>query len=93
MDETIDGTDGAGVLVYSSGKCQYFPFGLYSSECSMDIRGFPFDQQRCPIEFVSWSYDMENLNLSLMLDHVDLSYFRTDKEWELVGKWLRLNVL
>jgi len=49
----------------------------------MDITWFPQDSQNCPYIYESWSFPSANLNITQL--EVDLSYYQTSGEWNLIG--------
>ncbi|XP_041037663.1 neuronal acetylcholine receptor subunit alpha-7-like isoform X1 [Carcharodon carcharias] len=82
-DGDFDSTFKTNVLVNSSGHCTFIPPGIFMSFCSIDVRWFPFDIQKCKLKFGSWTYDGWLLDLQ-MLD-ADLSGFIPNGEWDLIG--------
>ena len=42
-----------------------FLFQVFESTCSIDIRYFPFDIQKCKMTFVAWSYTKFEVGLFL----------------------------
>ena len=79
--------------VHSSGLCIYFPIGVYTAQCTIGIRWFPFDDQFCTLDFESWSYDQAKVNISLMRDSVDLKWYSNSTEWTLLGKRTSLSLI
>jgi len=73
------------VHVYSDGKCEFIPPGIFLSTCQIDITWFPFDDQDCVLTFGSWTLNAKFLNLSISKDFGDISEFKTNSEWELIG--------
>ena len=84
-DEDIDSKYPTNIVVYSSGRCNWVPLGIYISSCSIDIRWFPFDDQHCKMKFGSWTYDGNNINLTADLDYIDTSTYQPSGEWMLIG--------
>ncbi|KAJ0056734.1 hypothetical protein NL108_013281, partial [Boleophthalmus pectinirostris] len=81
-DERFDATFQTNILVQHTGECSYLPPGIFKSTCKIDVRWFPFDEQRCELKFGSWTYDGWALDLK-MLD-ADLSGYTSNGEWDLV---------
>lgn len=48
---------------------------LLQSSCKMDITWFPFDQQKCPLQFGSYTIDTRYLRLGIEGNSVDLNWF------------------
>ncbi|OAF71716.1 Acetylcholine receptor subunit alpha [Intoshia linei] len=83
-DEDIDSKFPTNIVVYSDGRCNWVPPGLYISSCSIDITWFPFDDQICYMKFGSWSYDGGKINLIKKSDTVDISAYQESGEWLLI---------
>ncbi|XP_035666376.1 neuronal acetylcholine receptor subunit alpha-4-like [Branchiostoma floridae] len=50
-------------LVYDSGYVYWLPPAIFTSECSINVRHFPFDKQNCTLQFGSWTYDKREVDL------------------------------
>jgi len=90
-DEDIDSKFPSNVVVYADGNCSWVPLGLFISSCSIDIRWFPFDDQRCRLKFGSWTYDGRSINMTLLdggESAVSLDTYQPSGEWQLIGKCL-----
>jgi len=64
-DEDIDSKFPSNVVIYADGQCNWVPLGLFISSCAIDIRWFPFDDQRCRLKFGSWTYDGNSINMTI----------------------------
>ncbi|RUS71038.1 hypothetical protein EGW08_021196, partial [Elysia chlorotica] len=74
------------VIVNSNGTVMYLAMVIYKSSCSIDVKYFPFDSQHCTLDFSSWTYDLQGMNLILLGgEDGDLSNYKNSTEWELVG--------
>ncbi|KAF7663027.1 hypothetical protein LDENG_00220340 [Lucifuga dentata] len=80
--DKFDATFKTNVLVNSSGFCEYLPPGIFISTCSVDVRWFPFDIQRCELKFGSWTFD--GWLLDIQLKEADVSGYMPNGEWDLV---------
>lgn len=58
--------------------------GVLKSTCAIDVRWFPFDIQRCDLQFGSWTYDGWSLDLQML--ETDTTEYITNGEWDLVGE-------
>jgi len=58
---------------------------MTKSSCRIDVTFFPFDEQRCPLKFGSWTYDGFQMDLLNLNSSGDLSKYTTSGEWDLVG--------
>ncbi|XP_034030634.1 neuronal acetylcholine receptor subunit alpha-7-like [Thalassophryne amazonica] len=81
--DKFDATFKTNVLVNSSGFCEYLPPGIFVSTCSVDVRWFPFDIQRCELKFGSWTFD--GWLLDLQMKEADVSGYMPNGEWDLLG--------
>ena len=48
------------VLMWN-GRVKWTPPGTMKSFCTMDVRYFPFDEQRCHMKFGSWTYNKDEV--------------------------------
>lgn len=58
--------------------------GIFKSTCSIDVRWFPFDIQRCDLKFGSWTYGGWSLDLKML--PADITSYTPNGEWDLLGK-------
>lgn len=65
---------------------------MIKSSCQVDVRYFPFDEQKCVLKFGSWTYDGYHLDLTFLEDTGDLSKFIKSGEWELMSMPAKRNV-
>ncbi|KAK3098157.1 hypothetical protein FSP39_016756 [Pinctada imbricata] len=85
-DDDFDGTFHTNVIINYDGRCKWLPPGMFKSTCQIDIRWFPFDEQRCILKFGSWTYDGRYLDLVFDdKEEGDTSDFIRNGEWELIG--------
>ncbi|XP_074523221.1 neuronal acetylcholine receptor subunit alpha-7-like [Halichoeres trimaculatus] len=81
-DERFDATFHTNILVSHPGTCFFIPPGIFKSTCSIDVRWFPFDVQRCELKFGSWTYG--GWSLDLKIEDADISNYISNGEWDLV---------
>lgn len=79
--------DTKAVLKYT-GYTEWFAPTEIHSICKIDITYFPFDEQKCPLVFGSWTYTGNKLNLTNTRDAADLSKYTVSGEWELIDATL-----
>ncbi|XP_041352662.1 neuronal acetylcholine receptor subunit alpha-3-like [Gigantopelta aegis] len=53
-------------VVYTSGHVTWSPSGRLKSRCNVDLTKFPFDKQRCSMNFGSWTYSDNKLNITFV---------------------------
>ena len=43
--------------IWNNGEVQWYYPAIFQSSCAVNVKYFPFDQQACPLDFGSWTYD------------------------------------
>ncbi|XP_028264724.1 neuronal acetylcholine receptor subunit alpha-9-I [Parambassis ranga] len=66
---------------------------ITKSTCVVDVAYFPFDWQQCNLTFGSWTYNGNQVDISLGMDSGDLSDFVDNVEWECHGMPAVRNVM
>ncbi|KAF7630819.1 hypothetical protein Mgra_00008919 [Meloidogyne graminicola] len=71
------------VRVNYTGHVRYWiPFST-ESLCSMDVKFFPFDIQRCTLLLGSWAHSNDSIKYSLYSKNLSLIDFYDNQEWQL----------
>ncbi|XP_077992175.1 neuronal acetylcholine receptor subunit alpha-2-like [Glandiceps talaboti] len=73
------------VALYSTGVINYPPTMVFETPCTLDIRHFPFDIQRCEIIFESWQYTTDELIIRLSSNSVRLEGMIPNTEWDIIN--------
>jgi len=77
------------VKLLANGSCIWYrEFQVSVTHCPMDVKWFPFDEQRCELKFESKTRESKELNVSAVppgVMGVDAMY-ETNGVWELIGK-------
>eukprot|EP00794_Sanderia_malayensis_P009918 gene9918-10935_t len=73
------------VILESSGKSKWLAPVILKSKCAINVKFFPFDEQRCIMKFGSWTYDKARLNLLPEDPEADLTKYLPNAEWLMVG--------
>ncbi|XP_042208248.1 acetylcholine receptor subunit beta-like 1 isoform X2 [Homarus americanus] len=83
------------VLIYPHGEVLWVPPAIYQSSCTIDVTYFPFDQQTCLMKFGSWTFNGDQVSLSLYnaKNFVDLSDYWKSGTWDIVEVPAFLNVI
>ena len=81
------------VVIDHNGKNAWYAPTEIKSICKIDISFFPFDEQKCPLRFGSWTYTGSHLNLTNKSPSSDLSKYTISGEWELIAVPAALNVV
>lgn len=66
---------------------------ITKSTCVVNVAYFPFDWQQCNLTFGSWTYNGNQVDISLGMDTGDLSDFVENVEWECHGMPAVRNVM
>ncbi|XP_066292648.1 neuronal acetylcholine receptor subunit alpha-3-like [Branchiostoma lanceolatum] len=73
------------LTVTSTGRVTYLLPAIFTSACPVDITRFPFDKQDCVLEFGSWIYPGDLVNISLVKSSADITGYTNSEEWILRG--------
>ena len=55
------------------------------SSCRIRVRHFPFDVQRCEMQFQSWVYPRNEVQLNLLDNEASKDDFTESGEWNIVS--------
>lgn len=72
-------------MVYDDGTIFWSPPSKLRSSCKVDITYFPFDKQRCPLKFGSWTYNKAQVDITATNGTVDVVGYTSNGEWLLIG--------
>ncbi|XP_078581883.1 uncharacterized protein LOC144865188 [Branchiostoma floridae x Branchiostoma japonicum] len=73
------------VVINSAGYVTWMAPRVFRSSCNIDIYFFPFDDQKCLLEFGSWTYGGYDVNTTTESVPPSLTYFVHNDEWELLA--------
>lgn len=81
------------VRVNSSGIVAWWTRAVITSYCDVDLSNFPFDKQFCTMGFVSWTYDITELNITDHPKYPKQIYgpFVKNPEWSVVNMVVHKN--
>ncbi|CAL1545668.1 unnamed protein product [Lymnaea stagnalis] len=82
-------------VLSSNGEVVWIPQAVFKSSCSIDIRHFPFDVQRCDMKFGSWTYDGSKLDIQFRYPDVkgfEMDDYIVSNEWDIVESNAKRNV-
>lgn len=85
-DDTFDPKRVVNVIAYQNGLIHFLPPGLFKSTCLIDIKSFPFNEQKCHLKFQSWVYEGKRLDLKNISDVGDSDTYVLNTEWDLESK-------
>lgn len=76
------------VIINHEGNVRWFTPVVLSSECSIELLHFPFDTQKCPLEFGLWTVPFSvvpRINLSIVNNYGDISSYQKNGIFKLNG--------
>ena len=71
------------VRYYSNGQALWFPTGIISIACFIDIKYYPFDTQSCPLYFSVSNYLSSEMSLYLVNKVAPLAHYTRSGVWDL----------
>ncbi|XP_061840595.1 neuronal acetylcholine receptor subunit alpha-9-I [Nerophis lumbriciformis] len=92
-DEESSGASNTNVKLRYNGEIVWDSPAITKSTCVVDVSYFPFDWQQCNLTFGSWTYNGNQVDISLGMDSGDLSDFVENVEWECHGMPAVRNVM
>lgn len=79
------------VLVYGdtqdtpdSTNILWIPPAIYKSSCTIDVKYFPFDEQKCEMRFGSWTFDAHQVRLRREKKMVNLEDYLPSGTWDVI---------
>ncbi|XP_067662990.1 neuronal acetylcholine receptor subunit alpha-6-like [Haliotis asinina] len=77
--------EGETARVSNDGRIQWYKWIRKRTKCPLDMRKFPFDTQKCSINFHQWSSVMTEINMTADWIRIEPAIFQRNGEWEVVG--------
>lgn len=94
-EENVNLMDTAAV-VYASGHVIWIPTLYLRSPCTVNLKAFPFDEQRCTIMLASYVYHGNHLNLTYWggapQSSLDVTELIANSNWDLVGHSVAIGI-
>ena len=69
-------------IVSNDGTVRWNTPNILRSSCTLDVTYFPWDEQQCKLEFGSWTYDGNSLDITNNSHTGVMDFFLNDGEWE-----------
>ncbi|XP_077988495.1 neuronal acetylcholine receptor subunit alpha-10-like [Glandiceps talaboti] len=91
-DESFSGMMNTNAQAYSDGSVAYYAPAIFKSTCKINVKYFPFDEQRCKMQFGSWAFHGFLINIVNKSSIGDTNNFMDNGEWQLVGMPVQRNV-
>ena len=76
---------GVYVILNANGSIRWPVPVKLKSACKVDIRFFPFDDQKCLLRFGSWIYSGRWMDFQTTADDIDLENYIDNSEWQLIS--------
>ena len=69
-------------IVQSSGLVLWMFPAVVKTYCTLDVQHFPFDDQKCNVVFISWTFNGHKLNVTYNVsEHQTIYYTHKNQEW------------
>lgn len=62
----------------------WLPYHVFETRCAMDITKFPFDTQSCDIKFITWSHNMEQIEISKSSNGIKFYEYVENGIWKII---------
>ncbi|KAL4641770.1 hypothetical protein GN956_G10863 [Arapaima gigas] len=92
-DDDFSGPMDTNVVLRYNGEITWDSPAITKSSCVVDVSYFPFDSQQCNLTFGSWTYNGNQVDITMGMDSGDLSDFVENVEWECLGMPAVKNVI
>ena len=77
------------VRINNTGMARWRTAQVIKFTCSVSVKFYPFDSQKCYVNFISWSYDTNEVQLRDSGEKLKLKYFTNNSQWEFVSSSLQ----
>ncbi|XP_033644379.1 neuronal acetylcholine receptor subunit alpha-2-like [Asterias rubens] len=84
----LSGDLGLSCVVSSDGIVQFNTPYIFISYCKVDLTYYPFDTQRCPLKFGSWSFDETGVDINASRPVPELDKYQPNGEWDLLDMFV-----
>ncbi|KAJ0050171.1 hypothetical protein NL108_014038 [Boleophthalmus pectinirostris] len=92
-DDDFSGPMDTNVKLRYNGEITWDAPVITKSSCVVDVSYFPFDSQQCNLTFGSWTYNGNQVDITMGNNSGDLSDFVENVEWKLLGMPASKNVI
>lgn len=73
------------VIIFANGSTIWLAPAMFITVCHLDVRFFPFDDQKCPMKFGSWTHDETRLDMRILTNASSDDIYTEHGEWQLLG--------
>ncbi|KAK2829120.1 hypothetical protein Q7C36_017110 [Tachysurus vachellii] len=92
-DEDLPSPVDTNVVLRYTGEITWDAPAITKSSCVVDVSYFPFDNQQCNLTFGSWTYNGNQVDITMAMTSGDLSDLVENVEWECDGMPATKNVI
>ncbi|KAJ8262416.1 hypothetical protein GJAV_G00166220 [Gymnothorax javanicus] len=92
-DDDSSGPVDTNVVLRYTGEIIWDSPAITKSSCVVDVSYFPFDYQQCNLTFGSWTYNGNQVDITMGMNSGDLADFVENVEWECHGMPATKNVI
>ncbi|GAA6092885.1 neuronal acetylcholine receptor subunit alpha-9-II isoform X1 [Tachysurus ichikawai] len=92
-DEDLPSPVDTNVVLRYTGEITWDAPAITKSSCVVDVSYFPFDNQQCNLTFGSWTYNGNQVDITMGMTSGDLSDLVENVEWECDGMPATKNVI
>jgi len=64
VDDSFRDCMNTNAIVTSDGQVLWMFPAVIKTYCTLDVRHFPFDEQKCDLVFISWTFNGHKLNVT-----------------------------
>ena len=75
VDDSFRDCMNTNAIVTSDGHVLWMFPAVIKTYCTLDVRHFPFDEQKCDLIFISWTYNGEKLNVTFNVSEHQAIYY------------------
>uniref|UniRef100_A0A0K0EI08 Neurotransmitter-gated ion-channel ligand-binding domain-containing protein n=1 Tax=Strongyloides stercoralis TaxID=6248 RepID=A0A0K0EI08_STRER len=73
------------IMTTSKGNVTWLFSALFKSVFHLNVKYYPFDDQECELRFGSWSHQQSEIDLKLITNQGDLSFYMNNSEFSLIN--------
>ncbi|KAL4222802.1 hypothetical protein ACF0H5_018842 [Mactra antiquata] len=73
------------VRYFNNGSAYFYPGGVLSAKCDVDVTYFPWDKHKCRFQFSTWGSDPNIMKITSMSDELFLDYYSPNGAWDLIS--------
>jgi len=67
-------------IIESNGVVLWLFPALIKTYCTLNVRYFPFDTQKCEIVFISWTHSMDQVDVVYNSTFVNSVYYKSENQ-------------